>query len=82
MSRQKQYFEQRKRQQQAPGLDNDSARNKHANYYEEPRSLDIVSLINLETITWQGYPNQANGKFKFTCMLAEVVFTFGMYRIV
>ncbi|XP_039135816.1 uncharacterized protein LOC120273252 [Dioscorea cayenensis subsp. rotundata] len=59
-NRQKQYFEQRKRQQRAPGLDNDSARNKHANYYEEPRSLDIVSLINLETITWQGYPNQAN----------------------
>ncbi|KAM0948033.1 putative ureohydrolase, manganese-binding protein [Dioscorea sansibarensis] len=59
-NRQKQYFEQRKRQQRAPGLENDSTRNKRANYYEELRSLDILSLINLETVTWQGYPNQTN----------------------
>ncbi|KAJ0978391.1 hypothetical protein J5N97_013865 [Dioscorea zingiberensis] len=60
-NRQKQYFEQRKRRQQAPEPENNSdARYKRVNYYEEPRSLDILSLINVETVTWQEYPNKNN----------------------
>ncbi|XP_077232846.1 uncharacterized protein LOC143872331 [Tasmannia lanceolata] len=49
--RQKQYFEQRKRQQQTFGLENyTDGRNKHPQYHEERRSLDIISLMNLATI--------------------------------
>ncbi|XP_072981326.1 uncharacterized protein [Typha angustifolia] len=56
--RQKQYFEQRKRQQQAPGFESQiDIRNKQVHYHEEPRSLDIVSLTNLATIAQHGYCN-------------------------
>ncbi|XP_072990819.1 uncharacterized protein [Typha latifolia] len=59
--RQKQYFEQRKRQQQAPGLESQiDIRNKRVHYHEEPRSLDIVSLTNLATIAQHGYCNFTN----------------------
>ncbi|KAI3952829.1 hypothetical protein MKX01_006872 [Papaver californicum] len=47
--RQKQYFEQRKRQQHTNGLDDDVAEGIHgsAEYHRTPKSLDILSLLNL-----------------------------------
>ncbi|XP_073104931.1 uncharacterized protein [Elaeis guineensis] len=60
-NRQKQYFEQRKRQQQAPGLENhNDVRNKRVHYQEEPRSLDILSLTNLATIAHEDYSSHIN----------------------
>ncbi|THU51640.1 hypothetical protein C4D60_Mb06t33150 [Musa balbisiana] len=58
-NKQKHYFEERKRQQQTAGLDNhihDSS--KRAHYPEEPRSLDILSFLNLATVAQQGYSSQ------------------------
>ncbi|KAI3941680.1 hypothetical protein MKX01_018270 [Papaver californicum] len=48
--RQKQYFEQKKRQQHTNGLDDDAAEGIHgsAEYHRTPKSLDILSLLNLE----------------------------------
>ncbi|ERN04174.1 hypothetical protein AMTR_s00077p00098910 [Amborella trichopoda] len=49
---QKQYFEQRKRLRQAPDLEKSlDGRNMHADDYQEPRSLDILNLMNLSSIS-------------------------------
>ncbi|KAK8952162.1 hypothetical protein KSP39_PZI004108 [Platanthera zijinensis] len=47
-SRQKQYFEQRKRQRQAPGQEHrTNGSDMEVLYNAEPRSLDILNMINL-----------------------------------
>ncbi|XP_038988904.1 uncharacterized protein LOC113460917 isoform X2 [Phoenix dactylifera] len=74
-NRQKQYFEQRKRQQQAPGLENhNDVRNKRAHYQEEPRSLDILSLTNLATIAHGDYSSHINdlGSLQVDCKPSEL----------
>ncbi|XP_019052767.1 PREDICTED: uncharacterized protein LOC104594476 isoform X2 [Nelumbo nucifera] len=49
--RQKQYFEQRKRQQQTAGLENYADGTiKCSQWHEKPRSLDVLSLLNLATV--------------------------------
>ncbi|KAK9124752.1 hypothetical protein Sjap_014354 [Stephania japonica] len=49
--RQRQYFQQKKRQQQTFGLDeNDDGTNPSMQYQENPKSLDILSLLNLATV--------------------------------
>nr|XP_018683461.1 PREDICTED: uncharacterized protein LOC103989894 isoform X3 [Musa acuminata subsp. malaccensis] len=70
-NKQKHYFEQRKRQQQTTGLDNhihDSS--KRAHYPEEPRSLDILSFLNLATVAQQGYSSH-NSCFQQEILLPD-----------
>ncbi|XP_020103637.1 uncharacterized protein LOC109720749 isoform X3 [Ananas comosus] len=60
-NRQKQYFEQRKRQQQTTGLENRTEiKNKRVHCHEEPRSLDILSLINLATLSHPNHDDDNN----------------------
>ncbi|ONK67956.1 uncharacterized protein A4U43_C05F5600 [Asparagus officinalis] len=57
-NRQRQYFEQRKRQQHVTGVENQSDAQNQDHYSEEPCSLDILSLINLATSSQQGYRSE------------------------
>ncbi|KAK1324265.1 hypothetical protein QJS10_CPA01g02215 [Acorus calamus] len=51
-NRQKKYFEQRKRQQQTAQLESDAdGSHKYVQHDNKPRSLDIISLANLATIS-------------------------------
>ncbi|KAI3950361.1 hypothetical protein MKW98_003844 [Papaver atlanticum] len=45
--RQRQYFEQKKRQQHSNGDDNAEGTHESAEYHRTPKSLDILSLLNL-----------------------------------
>nr|XP_018683460.1 PREDICTED: uncharacterized protein LOC103989894 isoform X2 [Musa acuminata subsp. malaccensis] len=61
----------KKRQQQTTGLDNhihDSS--KRAHYPEEPRSLDILSFLNLATVAQQGYSSH-NSCFQQEILLPD-----------
>ncbi|KAF6143043.1 hypothetical protein GIB67_041111 [Kingdonia uniflora] len=58
----KQYFEQKKRQQQTAGLYNTAeGTNAYNEYHENPKSLDILSLLNLAKVAQECRSNCTNG---------------------
>ena len=64
--RQKQYFEQRKQQQQQQTAGSESyadGMNACGEHHKEQRSLDILSLLNLSTVSQECYSASPSGKY-------------------
>ncbi|CAA6654601.1 unnamed protein product [Spirodela intermedia] len=65
-TRQKQYFEQRKRQKLTFGSENhEDRRHKRLNHHDEPNSLDILSLNNLAAIAEECFHSDKNDNSDF-----------------
>ncbi|CAA7389238.1 unnamed protein product [Spirodela intermedia] len=65
-TRQKQYFEQRKRQKLTFGSENhEDRRHKRLNHHDEPNSLDILSLNNLAAIAEECFHSDENDNSAF-----------------
>ncbi|XP_062181499.1 uncharacterized protein LOC133885673 isoform X2 [Phragmites australis] len=83
-SRQRQYFEQKKRQQQRPGLQNQNdVAGGQGSHDQEPRSLDVLNINNLATPnSHHNESTNADGAItQVECTLSEVSPTEALKKI-